>query len=127
MTEGATFTVGVSGEVVVGVGFNQSGGIARDTTGQTCAVTSSCVQFGARLGSSTYIDANVATGTLTPGTSTKSVAIAGAAVPILGGKFNGTFHDNGAIALQPAIAMGAEAGVSVQICENKTSEYCSKQ
>lgn len=92
-----------------------------------CAVTSSCVQFGARLGGSTYIDANVATGTLTLGTSTKSVAIAGAAVPILGGKFNGTFHDNGAIALQPAIAMGAEAGVSVQICENKTSEYCSKQ
>lgn len=44
-----------------------------------------------------------------------------------GGKFNGTFYDNGAIALQPAIAMGAEAEVSVQICENKTSEYCSKQ
>lgn len=126
MTEGATFTVGVGGEAVSGVGFNQSGGIARDTTGQTCAVTSSCVQFGARLGSSTYIDANIATGTLTPGTSTKSVAIAGAAVPILGGKFNGTFHDNGAIAIQPAIAVGTEVGVAVQICENKTSEYCSK-
>ena len=75
MTEGATFTVGVGGEVVVGGGFNQSGGIARDTTGQMCAVTSSCVQFGARLGGSTYIDANVATGTLTLGTSTKSIAI----------------------------------------------------
>jgi hypothetical protein len=64
--------------------------------------------------------------TLTPGTSTKSVAITGAAVLILGGKFNDTFHDNGAIAIQPAIAVGAEAGASIQMCENKISKYCNK-
>ena len=30
-----------------------------DSTGRFCAVTSSCMQFGLRFGSSTYIDANV--------------------------------------------------------------------
>ena len=41
------------------IGFNQSGGIAMDSTGRFCAVTSGCMQFGPRFGSSTYIDANV--------------------------------------------------------------------
>jgi len=42
----------------------------------------------------------------------------------LGGKFNGTFHDNGAIAIQPAITIGADAGIALKVCFVETKNDC---
>lgn len=51
----------------------------------------------------------------------------GVIVPIADIKGNVTLYGSGSTGYSYGKSVGAEAGVAIQICENKTSEYCFQQ
>ncbi|MFE8647297.1 hypothetical protein ACFX58_19645 [Sphingomonas sp. NCPPB 2930] len=124
--EGAQGGLQTGGFAAIGIGGSASTGLALDTSGQLCQVTTVCGILVPIIGGETNAQYSLSTGRVTPGdTAWQILGVAGAAIGIgIGGKAEISAASDGGIGVQGGGAMGLFLGGGIQVCKQYISNKC---
>lgn len=110
--------------MIVGIGFRQNIGMARDSTGKRCQTYTTCGLFGPMVGGFSHVGVSVSTGTLTPNSRVWQLGYVTDISLGVGGGHGGTINSDGSFTYGGEGTVGGAVGGAIMICNKKVDKIC---